>query len=522
MRRLVCILALGLAFPAVAAGFPDYLVIRERLGAWPRDNGGGRLDDQSLLVRLVDASGLTLFEELHCGVRVQGADMEVEIALGTVDPAGNPLDLRFDGRWSVRVVACGDGACVDGIPVDADLCDGAILLDEPLHVVAYAWRSRHSAEADHAHFADDCDRLDGLDSTDFMPAGTDRWVDETGDAMTGPLLLPADPVEDMQAATKKYVDEQIRNAIPRGYAILGPDLTPPPGFAPSGRYIATDGEWQTLAPMLFAGRISAATRDGKVYANESGGLGIYDPATDTWGSGPAPIGQLITNLDGALHVIGDVRGVPVHWEELPSGLWSSRAAPPSAPVGTIAAHGGRIYALGNDDFASWDPATDSWRPLPRVPFVFMSECQLVAFQGRLWAIAGQYSFDDAHDGVMIFNPATGGWSEGPRLKRSRRYPAVAEFDGRIYVFGGDSFQWLGGSYDGDDGSQDAIEVYDPAIGSWALVPSRMPTSRVWRGAAALGGRIHLLGGSSGWTGRGGTDAHEAFTPQQRWYVHVKQ
>ena len=35
----------------------------------------------------------------------------------------------------------------------------------------------------------DADLLDGLDSTDFTAAGTDNWVDETGDTMTGTLTL---------------------------------------------------------------------------------------------------------------------------------------------------------------------------------------------------------------------------------------------------------------------------------------------------------------------------------------------
>ena len=176
MRRFLIALALALASPLAAAEFPDYLVIRDHLGDWPRDNGGGRIETQALLARIVDASGATLFEELHCDVRVVGADAEVELALGTVDPARNPLDLRFDGRWSLRVIACDEAACVDGIPDDPRRCNGEVLLDKPLQVVAYAWRAKHASQADHALFADDCDRLDGRDSTDFMPAGTDQMA----------------------------------------------------------------------------------------------------------------------------------------------------------------------------------------------------------------------------------------------------------------------------------------------------------------------------------------------------------
>jgi hypothetical protein len=33
-----------------------------------------------------------------------------------------------------------------------------------------------------------------------------RFVHKSGDTMTGPLVLPGDPTEDLQAATKQYVD----------------------------------------------------------------------------------------------------------------------------------------------------------------------------------------------------------------------------------------------------------------------------------------------------------------------------
>ena len=36
--------------------------------------------------------------------------------------------------------------------------------------------------------------------------GQNNYVKRTGDTMTGPLVLPGDPTEDLQAATKQYVD----------------------------------------------------------------------------------------------------------------------------------------------------------------------------------------------------------------------------------------------------------------------------------------------------------------------------
>jgi hypothetical protein len=48
--------------------------------------------------------------------------------------------------------------------------------------------------------------------TGFMDSGTDNWVNESGDVMTGFLTLHADPTANLHAATKQYVDAQISSS----------------------------------------------------------------------------------------------------------------------------------------------------------------------------------------------------------------------------------------------------------------------------------------------------------------------
>lgn len=43
--------------------------------------------------------------------------------------------------------------------------------------------------------------------------GTARFVNATGDAMTGPLTLEGDPTSPAHAATKAYIDDCIANAV---------------------------------------------------------------------------------------------------------------------------------------------------------------------------------------------------------------------------------------------------------------------------------------------------------------------
>ncbi len=51
----------------------------------------------------------------------------------------------------------------------------------------------------------------------FVLAGADpRYVNVSGDTMTGPLVLPADPSNPLEAATKRYVDAIAAVAGPQG------------------------------------------------------------------------------------------------------------------------------------------------------------------------------------------------------------------------------------------------------------------------------------------------------------------
>ena len=73
-------------------------------------------------------------------------------------------------------------------------------------------------------------------------------VNKAGDTMTGPLVLPGDPTEDNQAATKKYVDEH--------------------GGEPSGDYLPLSGGTLT-GPITLAGDPSTAMEAAtKQYADK--------------------------------------------------------------------------------------------------------------------------------------------------------------------------------------------------------------------------------------------------------------
>jgi len=98
----------------------------------------------------------------------------------------------LDGKDSTEFAAASHAHDSDYLALaakaaDADLLDGK--------------DSTEFATASHAHDSDylalagkaaDSDLLDGKDSTEFMAAGTDNWVDVSGDTMTGDLTVNGD------------------------------------------------------------------------------------------------------------------------------------------------------------------------------------------------------------------------------------------------------------------------------------------------------------------------------------------
>jgi hypothetical protein len=72
----------------------------------------------------------------------------------------------------------------------------------------------------------------------------------------------------------------------------------------------------------------------------------------------------------------------------------------------------------------------------------------------------------------------------PPMPTARNHLGAAEIDGRLYVVGG---------HDGKGQIYAALEVYDPAAGSWRAARA-MPTSRSDMAVAALDGRLFVMGG----------------------------
>ena len=79
-----------------------------------------------------------------------------------------------------------------------------------------------------------------------------------------------------------------------------------------------------------------------------------------------------------------------------------------------------------------------------------------------------------------------GWSAKANMPTAMYLMAAAAIDGKIYVVGG----WNGSAY------QSALEVYDPATNTWST-KTNMPTATHQLAAAAIDGKLYVVGGWNG-------------------------
>ena len=136
-----------------------------------------------------------------------------------------------------------------------------------------------------------------------------------------------------------------------------------------------------------------------------------------------------------------------------------------------------------------------------------------AVNGKIYVIGGRVGTSFISSGssnidvVEEYDPAADAWGGArARMPSARSAMASGVYDGRIYVTGGE----------GQDAQRmytfRALEAYDPASNTWAVLPS-MPVSRHGLAGAAVGNRLHMVSGDVQSAGTGAqvhTDSHDAF------------
>ncbi|OKP92273.1 hypothetical protein A3842_02555 [Paenibacillus sp. P3E] len=121
---------------------------------------------------------------------------------------------------------------------------------------------------------------------------------------------------------------------------------------------------------------------------------------------------------------------------------------------------------------------------------------VITVNGEMYRIGGlSSSLGSTSDKVYKYDPKNDTWIPKASMHVKREHFALAESNGKIYVFGG--FQSLGNNIPYT--FLNSVEEYDPTNDVWT-VKAEMPTARMAMGAATVKGRIYVVGGMTGSNG----------------------
>lgn len=178
---------------------------------------------------------------------------------------------------------------------------------------------------------------------------------------------------------------------------------------------------------------------------------------------------------------------------------SAATPPPPLPAGWVrlsdlplglakfgaAALGGKIYLAGGYDtrrgLLVYDIATDRWSTGPDM-LQGSDNLALLAAGGKLYAIGGE-----ARTAVQVFDPVANSWTAGTASPAIRFASAAAELGGRLHLVGGWNYSNTASASVATHG------VLDSATSAWAGA-APLATARNAAGAAAINGRIYVVGG----------------------------
>ncbi|MGD6853116.1 MAG: Kelch repeat-containing protein [Candidatus Bathyarchaeia archaeon] len=268
-----------------------------------------------------------------------------------------------------------------------------------------------------------------------------------------------------------------------GVAVVDGKIFAIGGSNSSVRYLGTNevydpdtDTWETKASMPTPRRdFAIAVYDNKIYCisgesglDSQGGVysavnEVYDPLTDTWtikAEIPTPRYGMSANLvDGKIYVLGgghhnvypgntcsDLNEV---YDPL-TDTWSTRSSLPTAVLyAASVVVDGEIYVLGGQagwllggwyDFNQvYDVEADEWSVVESVPVGF-ERAAAGATTGdfaskKIYVMGGHVYGGSRSNFTQIFDPGTGGWSNGTQMPTPQIWFGVAVLDDELYAIG---------------------------------------------------------------------------------------
>jgi N-acetylneuraminic acid mutarotase len=246
------------------------------------------------------------------------------------------------------------------------------------------------------------------------------------------------------------------------------------GGSPLDFTVGTDAPWLTVAPASGSAPVTLT-----VTADPAGlAPGSYSASVTAATSG----GETATALV-SLTVTGSF------------GSWAPGAPLPVAILdGGGATVDGSVYVVAGKTSAgrrktlyAYDPATSSWATKANLPRSYPSVESPAAtgFDGRLYVFGGQTAASSgARTSAAVYTPSTNSWAMIAPMPIGRGGATADVVGSKIYVVGG---------LDPSGASLATVSVYDPATGAWSAAAS-MSTRRDNAVSAVIDGRLYVFGG----------------------------
>lgn len=174
----------------------------------------------------------------------------------------------------------------------------------------------------------------------------------------------------------------------------------------------------------------------------------------------------------------------------------------------FAEYGGKFYLFGGRRIQPvdiFDPETKQWSHGSPPP-IEIHHFQPVIIGEQIWLLGtmtGEFPRETPLESVMIYEPATDSWTNGPDIPAERRRGAAGcalHEDGWIYV--------VGGIIDGHhSGTQAWFDRINPQTGEWQILPDA-PNKRDHAPCAIVDNKLYFFGGRE--TGRHNGQDYDAF------------
>lgn len=173
--------------------------------------------------------------------------------------------------------------------------------------------------------------------------------------------------------------------------------------------------------------------------------------------------------------------------------------------GSIYVFGGFTRGLASNRAWRFSPATDRWQELARMPRARGALAGAV-IGNRFYAVGGASSAVQRHPKVYrmldVYDFQTDSWTMAPPMPTARHHLGAAAVDGRLYVVGGRSNRSL---------ALNALERFDPATGKWEQLEP-LPLGSGGLEAVSWNGRLLALGGGDDGDARWVTPATWSYSP----------